>query len=83
MFDLLTLIISFFLLGFLVLSLLVVIKFFQSLVNAGQSNNSYCEESNKQLREDSQENSQADLYMSEEPENYDNLMFPEEFGDDY
>lgn len=81
MFDFLSFIISFFLLGFLVLIIFFCVKFFYSLVTAGKSNNSYNEETDNQSRQNSREDSQADLYMTEEPEDYDNLMFPEEFDE--
>jgi len=83
MIDFLSFIISFFLLCFLVLIVLVGIKFFHNLANVSQSNSSYDKETDNQLRKNSNENSQADLYMSEENPDDDSLMFPEEFdGDD-
>jgi len=73
MFDLLTLIIFFSLLGFLVFIVLIGIKFFYNLVTSGQSNNIYNEESDKLLREDSIEDSQGDGLMQ-----FDDPLFPEE-----
>jgi hypothetical protein len=81
--DVLAFILGFFLICFIGLIIWVGIKFFGSLFTAGQSNNSYSEKSDKQLREDSREDSQADLYMSEENPDDDSLMFPKEFDDDY
>jgi hypothetical protein len=86
MFDPLAILLGFFLICLLVLIILVGIKFFHNLANVSQSNNSCSEETDKtdeQLRENSRKDSQADLFMTEEPEDYDNLMFPEEFDDDY
>lgn len=82
MFDFLSCIISFFLLCFLVIIIIIGIRFFYSLVTVGQSSSTYSEETDNQLIEDSREDSQADVYMTEEPEDYDNLMFPEEPDDD-
>jgi hypothetical protein len=81
MFDFLSFIIFCFLIGFLVLIILVGIKFFHNVANVSQSRNSYSEETEGQLTEDSNEDSQADLYLTEDPEDYDNLMFPEETDD--
>ncbi len=66
MIDCIAFIISFFLIPFLILIILIGVKFFYSLVTIGQSNNNCNEETNKQLIENSKEDSQADLYMSEE-----------------
>lgn len=63
---------------FIVLIVVIAIRFFQSLVTVGQSTIRYNEETDNQIKENSREDSQADLYMTEEPEDYDNLMFPEE-----
>lgn len=82
MLDFLSFIIGFFLISLIVLIVLIGIKFFHSLATAGQSTSTYNEETDNQLIEDSREDSQADLYMTEEPENEDNLMFPQEFDDD-
>jgi hypothetical protein len=82
MFDFLSFTIFFFLLGVIVLTLWVGIKFLYSLVSAEQSSCNSSEETNKQLNENSREDSQADLYMSEENPDDDSLMFPEEFSDD-
>jgi uncharacterized protein YxeA len=79
MIDSLAILLGFFLICLLVLIMAIGIKFFYSLVTAGQSNNSYSKETDNQLRENSQEDSQADLYMSEEHPDDDSLMFPEEF----
>jgi hypothetical protein len=83
MFDFLSFIIYFFLICLLVIIIFIGVKFFHSLVTAGQPNNSYSEEVDNQLRENSREASQADLYMTEENPDDSTLMFPEEFGDDW
>jgi hypothetical protein len=73
MIDFLAFIIGFFLLGFLALVILVGVKFLYSLATIGQSKNSNNEETDKQLREDSKEDSQDDgLLLFDEP------LFPEE-----
>ncbi len=67
----------FFLIGFLVLIILVGIKFFYSKLTVGQSTSTYNEESDNQLREDSIEDSQGDgLVLFADP------LFPEESDDD-
>ena len=66
MIDPLALILGFFLICFLVLIILVGVKFLYNLATIGHSNNSYNEETDKQLTEDSKEDSQADLYMTED-----------------
>jgi hypothetical protein len=76
MFDPLAFIIDFFLISFLVLIILVGIKFFCNLANIGQFNNNYNEKTNKQLVKDSKENSEADLAMTTDDE--DSWMFPPE-----
>jgi hypothetical protein len=78
MLDFLALIIIFFLISFLVFIILVGVKFFHNLVTIGQSNNSYSEEeTDKQLREDSNEDSQGDgLVLFDDP------LFPEERDND-
>ena len=73
MFDFLSFIIFFFLLGFLVLIIVITIKFFHSLVTAGQSTSTYDEESDNQLRENSIEDSQGDGLLL-----FDDPLFPEE-----
>jgi hypothetical protein len=71
--DFLPLIIGFFLICLLVLIIVIGVKFFYSLVTAGQSNSAYNEESDNQLREDSREDSNGDgLVMFDDP------LFPEE-----
>jgi hypothetical protein len=82
MIEFLALIIGFFLTSLIVLIILIGVKFFHGLITAGQSSNNYSEEIDNQLRENSKEDSQADLYMSGEPEDYGNLMFPEEFDEE-
>lgn len=81
MIDFLAFIIFFFLICLLFLIILIGVKFLYNLATIGQSNNSYNEETDKQLRENSKEDSQADLYMTEENPDDDSLMFPEEFDD--
>jgi hypothetical protein len=77
MFDSLSFIIFFFVLGFLSFIMCLGIKLFYSLANAGQSNSGCNEESDKQLRQDSIEDSQGDgLVLFDDP------LFPEE-PDDY
>jgi hypothetical protein len=69
---------SFFLICFIVLIIIIGVKFFHSLVTAGQSNNSYNQETDKQLREDSREDSQGDgLVLFDDP------IFPEEFDKEF
>ena len=82
MIDFLALIIGFFLISCLILIILFCVKFLYSLATLGQSNNTSNEETDKQLLDDSKEDSQADLYMSEENPDDNSLMFPEEFDDD-
>jgi lysylphosphatidylglycerol synthetase-like protein (DUF2156 family) len=79
MFDFVSVIISFFVLGFLVLIILVIIKFFHSLVTAGQSNNSYDKENDNEIKKSSREDSEADLAMTTDDE--DSWMFPPEFDE--
>jgi len=77
MIDILSFIIFFFLLGFLVLIILVGVKFLHSLFTIGQPINNYNEEEDKQLREDSNEDSQGDgLILFEDP------LFSEEIDED-
>jgi hypothetical protein len=77
LFDFLSLIISFFILGFLGIIVLIGIKFFHSLVTVGQSNDSYNEETDKSLTENSKEDSQGDgLVLFDDP------LFPEEIDED-
>lgn len=78
MIDILAITIGFFL---IVILILIGIKFFFNLANISQSSNNYREETDNQLTENLREDSQADLYMTEEPADYGNLMFPEEFDD--
>jgi hypothetical protein len=78
MFDLLAFIIGFFLICFLVLIIAVGVKLLYSLATIGQSKNNYNEETDKQLKEDSKEDSQADGLLL-----FDDPLFPEEFDDDY
>jgi hypothetical protein len=77
MFDSLSFIISFIVLSFLVLIFWIGIKFFHSIVTAGQSTNTYKEETARHLREDSIEDSQGDGLML-----FDDPLFPEELDDD-
>ena len=73
MFDFLSFIIFFFLLGFLVLIIVITIKFLLGLLTAGQSTSTYDEESDNQLRENSIEDSQGDGLLL-----FDDPLFPEE-----
>jgi hypothetical protein len=77
MFDLLALTIGFFLICFLIFIILVGVKFLYNLATIGQSNNGYNEENDKQLLEDSREDSQADGLLL-----FDDPLFPEEFDYD-
>ena len=73
MFDILAFIIGFFLISFLIFIILVGVKFLHSL----QSNNSYNEGTDKQLIEDSKEDSNGDgLLLFNDP------LFPEELNED-
>ena len=81
MFDFLSCIISFFLICFLVLIIIISIRFFYSIVTVGKSNINCNIEADKQLNSDSREDTQADLYMSAAYPVDDSLMFPEEFDD--
>lgn len=80
MYDFSALTTGFFLLGFLVLIILIGFKFISRLAAFGQSSNNYSEETDKQLRKDSREDSEADLAMTTEDDN--SWMFPPEFEDD-
>jgi hypothetical protein len=74
MFDFFTCIISFFLLGVLVLIIWIGVKFLYSIATIGQSKSNYNQETDKQLLEDSKEDSQGDgLVLFDDP------LFPEEF----
>jgi Na+/H+ antiporter NhaB len=76
MFDFLSLFLDFIAVCFIVLIVVIGIKFFHSLVTSGQSNCTYNEDIDKQLREDSREDSQGDgLVLFDDP------LFPEEPGD--
>jgi hypothetical protein len=76
MFDPLSLIIFFFLLGSLVFTIWLGIKLFSNLASGSQYS-SYNEESDKQLRQDSIEDSNGDgLVLFDDP------LFPEEFDED-
>ena len=77
MFDLLALIIFFFLISFLVLIIGVAIKFFHGLLTARQSTSTYDEESDNQLRENLIEDSHGDGLLL-----FDDPLFPEEFNED-
>lgn len=76
MFDFLALLIGFFLISLIFIIILVGIKFLYNLSTIGQSKNNYNEETDKQLREDSNEDSQADGLLI-----FDDPLFPEEFND--
>lgn len=80
MFDLLALLLGFFLICIIVPIILVGVKFLYSLATIGQSNNIYNQETDKQLMEDSKEDSEADLAMTSDDE--DSWMFPPEFEDE-
>lgn len=56
---------------------MVGVKFLHSLATIGQSNNSYNQETDKQLIEDSKEDSQADGLLL-----FDDPLFPEELDDE-
>lgn len=74
MFDFLAFIIGFFLISFLVLIILIGIKFFCNLANIGHS-----KETDNQLIESSKEDSQADgLLGIGESDDYSDILFPEE-----
>jgi len=78
MIDLLAVIIGFFLISFLIFIILIGFKFLYSLATIWKSNNSNNEETDKQLSEDSREDSNGDgLVLFDDP------LFPEEFDDDY
>jgi hypothetical protein len=77
MFDFLALLISFFLVCILIFIILVGVKFLYNLATIGQSNNRYNQETDKQLIEDSKEDSQADGLLL-----FDDHLFPEELDDD-
>jgi len=81
MIEFLALLLGFFLISLLIIIILIGLKFLYNLATIGQSNNAYNEESDKQLGENSREDSQADLYMSEVYPDDNSLMFPEEFDD--
>jgi hypothetical protein len=77
MFDFLAFLICFFLISFLILIILVGVKFFHSLATIGQPNKRYNEETDKQLIENSIEDSQGDgLVLFDDP------LFPEESDED-
>jgi hypothetical protein len=80
-FDFLSLFFDFIAVCFIVLIVVIGIKFFEDLVTAGQSNSGYNEEIDKQLREDSIEDSQGDGLFIARDDSED--LFPEEFDDDY
>ena len=76
MVDFLSLIIGFFLISFLIIIILVGVKFLCSLATIGQSKNTYSEE-HKQLRENSKEDSNGDgLVLFDDP------LFPEEIDEE-
>jgi hypothetical protein len=80
MIDFLALVIGFFLISFLILIILIGVKFFYNLATIGQSKDNYSEETDKQLIEDSREDSEADLAMTTDDE--DSWIFPPEFEDE-
>ena len=77
MFDTLAFIIGFFLISFVVIIILVGVKFLYNIATIEQSKNSYSEETDKQIIEDSKGDSQADGLLL-----FDDPLFPEEFDDD-
>ncbi len=78
MFDFLSFIIFFFLLGFLVLIIVIAIKFFHGLLTAGQSTSTYNEKTDNQLRENLIEDSHGDGLLL-----FDDPLFPEESDEDW
>jgi hypothetical protein len=77
MFDFLALLLGFILISFILLIVVIGVKFLYSLATIGQSNNIYTEETDKQLIEDSKEDSNGDgLILFDEP------LFPEELDDE-
>ena len=80
MFDFLSLFFDFIAICFIGFIVIIGVKFFYSLVNAGKSSSSYNEKSDKQLREHSREDSEADLAMTTDDE--DSWMFPPESEED-
>ena len=78
MFDFSSFIIFFFVIGFLAFIIWLGIKLFSNLANAGQYSSSHNEESDRQLRQDSIEDSNGDgLMLFDEP------LFPEESEGDW
>jgi anionic cell wall polymer biosynthesis LytR-Cps2A-Psr (LCP) family protein len=77
MIDFLAFIIGFFLVCILIFIILVGVKFFYSIATVGQSNNIYNQETDKQLIEDSKEDSNGDGLLL-----FDDPLFPEELDDD-
>lgn len=78
MFDFSSFFFDFIAICFIVLIAIIGLKFFHSIVTAGQSNNNYNEKTARQLRQDSIEASQGDgLVLFDDP------LFPEEFDDDF
>lgn len=73
MIDFLAFIIGFFLISLLVLIISVGVKFLYKLVTIGQAKNNYREEIDRQLSEDSKEDSEGDGLML-----FDDPLFPEE-----
>ncbi len=68
MIDFLALIIGFFLISCLILIILFCVKFLYSLATLGQSNNTSNEETDKQLLDDSKEDSSGDgLLLFDDP----------------
>jgi hypothetical protein len=64
---------------------LIGLSFLYRIFNAKPSETTYtydATDTDREIEQDSIEDSQADLYLTDEPEDYDNLMFPEEFDDD-
>lgn len=77
MLDFLALLLGFSLISFLILIILVGVKFLYNLATIGQSNNSYNQETDKQLSEDSREDSNGDGLLL-----FDDPLFPEEQDED-
>lgn len=75
--NILAITIGFFLLCFIGLIIWVGVKFFYSLFMMGQSNSSYNEETDNEIKKNSMEDSEADLAMTTDDE--DSWMFPPEF----
>ena len=77
MIDFFSLFFYFIAMCFIVLIVVIGIKFFHSLLTAIQSTSTYIEESDNQLRENSREDSRADGLIL-----FDDSLFPEEFNED-